>query len=55
MAKKVKKQKSLEKIVVQEEKSSRVTVKLPKKIFQYVLVLLVVAGLIYFGGKVLFV
>jgi hypothetical protein len=55
MAKKMKKQKSVEKIVVQEEKSSRVMVKLPKKIFQYVLTLLVVAGLIYFGGKVLFV
>jgi len=55
MAKKVKKQKSVEKIVVQEENSSRVMVKLPKKIFQYILVLLVVAGLIYFGGKVLFV
>ncbi|MEK9169148.1 MAG: SurA N-terminal domain-containing protein [Patescibacteria group bacterium] len=55
MAKKVKKQKSVEKIVVQEENSSRVMVKLPKKIFQYVLALLIVAGLIYFGGKVLFV
>ncbi len=38
-----------------EEMSPKAVVKLPKKIFLYVFILLIVAGLIYFGGKVLFV
>lgn len=45
MAKIVKKQE------IKEEKSSNVVVKLPKKVFQYSLVVLVVVGLIYFGTK----
>ena len=55
MAKKVKKQKLVEKIVVKEEKISKVVVKFPKKIFLIILVLLIVVGLIYFGKKYLFV
>ena len=54
MAKKVKKQKLVEKIVVKEEKISKVVVKFPKKIFLIILVLLIVVGLIYFGKKYLF-
>lgn len=37
--------------IVKKQKYPDVTVKLPKRIFQYGLVLLVVVGLIYFGGK----
>lgn len=54
MAKKMKKQKSVEKMVVEEGKTSKVVVKFPKKIFLIVLVLLIVVGLVYFGKKYLF-
>lgn len=37
--------------IVKKQKSPNVTVKLPKKMFQYALVVLVVVGLIYFIGK----
>ncbi|MFA6533399.1 MAG: SurA N-terminal domain-containing protein [Patescibacteria group bacterium] len=37
--------------IVKKEKSPSVTVKLPKRMFQYSLVVLVVVGLIYFIGK----
>ena len=36
---------------VKKQKSANVTVKLPKRLFQYALVVLVVVGLIYFVGK----
>ncbi|MEK7633551.1 MAG: SurA N-terminal domain-containing protein [Patescibacteria group bacterium] len=49
MAKRVKKQK------IDKQISPRVSIKLPKRVFLYVLILLVVGGLIYFGGKVFFV
>ncbi len=48
MAKKLKKQESV------EEVSPKVIAKLPKKIFLYIFILLVVAGVIYFGGKVFY-
>lgn len=37
--------------VIKKQESSNVTVKLPKRMFQYALVVLVVVGLIYFIGK----
>lgn len=37
--------------IVKKQKSPNVTVKLPKRLFQYALVVLVVVGLIYFIGK----
>lgn len=37
--------------IVKKQKSPSVTVKFPKRMFQYALVVLVVVGLIYFGGK----
>ncbi|MFA6017385.1 MAG: SurA N-terminal domain-containing protein [Patescibacteria group bacterium] len=48
MAKIVKKQE------IKEERSSNVVVKLPKRMFQYALIVLVVVGLIYFGTKMFF-
>lgn len=54
MAKKVRSKKSVEKIIVQEEKSSVIPVKLPKKVFPLIFGLLVVVGVVYFGGKVFF-
>ena len=54
MAKKLKKQELVERMVVQEEKSSKFVVKFPKKIFLIILVLFIVVGLIYLGKKYLF-
>ena len=48
MAKKMDKQK----LVV--EKTSNVTIKFPKKVFLYTLIVLVVVGVIYFGGRLFF-
>lgn len=48
MAKIVRKQK------IGEEKSPSVTVKLPKRMFRYTLIVLIVIGLIYFGAKYFF-
>ena len=48
MAKKLKKQESV------EETPPKVIAKLPKKIFLYIFILLVIAGVIYFGGKVFY-
>lgn len=54
MAKKIKKQKSAERTVIKAEKSSKFAVKFPKKLFLYVLILLVVVGGFYFGRKAFF-
>ena len=54
MAKTVKRQKTITKNVTMEEKSSKVNVKLPGKKLAYVLVVIIIAGLIYFGGKTFF-
>ena len=53
MAKKVKKQKSVEKIVVEEKNISKF--QLYKKILLKVLIVLLVVGMFYFGKKYLFV
>lgn len=37
--------------IVKKQTSPNVTAKLPKRLFQYALVLLIVVGLIYFGGR----
>jgi len=59
MARKKKSIKSAPKQVIVEEmvtevKASRVAIRLPKKLFLYVLILLVVVGGVYFGKKVFF-
>jgi len=53
MAKKIKKQKLVEKIVVEEKKTPKF--KFFKKILPKVLIVLLVVGLLYFGKKYLFV
>ena len=60
MARKSRNGKSAEKRVILEEtmvemRSTKSAMKLPKRIFIYILVLLVVGGLVYFGGKQIFV
>jgi len=54
MAKTTKREKTVTKNVVTEEKSSEATAKFSKKTFVYGLVLVIVAGLIYFSGKTFF-
>jgi hypothetical protein len=60
MARKSRNRKSAAKKLVIEEsyvemKAVKSPMKLPKRIFTYVLVLLVVGGLVYFGGKQIFI
>ena len=55
MAKTKRRQKIVTKQILIEEKSTKPTVKLFKKILLYVIVLFVIVGLIYFGGKQIFV
>lgn len=54
MAKTVKGQKTITKNLITEEKSSKADLKFTRKKLTYVLVVLIVAGLIYFGGKLFF-